>query len=225
MLRHRVIQRLIIYRRILQDWLADGRPRIYSHELAAQAGVTAAQVRRDIMAVDYAGSPARGYDAAELIERIGAMVDAPETEPIGLIGAGQLGQALMAHFNRHAGKLRIVAAFDTDPERVGRVRHGCRCYAADDLEEVVIKEHIHTAILAVPGEAAQAVTDRLLAVGISGILNFTPTHLHVPPHVYVENVDIGSLLEKVAYFARSHVDPKGVVQCAVNATTSPSAPA
>jgi redox-sensing transcriptional repressor len=209
MLPDRVIERLIVYRRLLKSWGAQKRDRIYSHELAALAGVTPAQVRRDIMAVQYVGSPAKGYDVEELRTKINELLDDPEGRNTALVGVGHLGQALMAYFNRGVSPLRISAAFDVDPERVSRVLHGCHCYPLESLEAILAEHHIAVAILAVPETVAQEVADRLVMAGVCGILNFTPTHLNVPEHVHVEDVDIAISLEKVAFFARSSRDKKG----------------
>lgn len=209
MLSHRVIERLIVYRRLLRGWSVGGRDKIYSHELASLAGVTPAQVRRDIMAVEYAGSPAKGYDVAQLVDQISALLGASSSQPIALVGIGHLGQALMAYFNRNPSNLSITAAFDVDEAKVDRVLHGCHCHPLARLEEVLVERGVKVAALATPAEPAQEVVARLVEAGVTGVLNFTPQHLHVPPNVYVEDVDIAILLEKVAFFARSETDPHG----------------
>ncbi len=201
MLSHRAIERLIIYRRLLRLWGADGRERIYSHELANLAGATPAQVRRDIMAVDYVGSPAKGYSVAELERTIGALFDEPNRQVTGLVGVGHLGQALLTYFSRADSPISITAAFDTDPDKIDRVTHGCRCFSISALERVIADLGISAAILTVPVSAAQDIAVRLACSGVRGILNFTPTHLRVPPGVHVENVDITILLEKVTFLA------------------------
>jgi redox-sensing transcriptional repressor len=211
MLPDRVIERLIVYRRLLGDWQSARRERIYSHELAALAGVTPAQVRRDIMAVQYIGSPAKGYDVKELAAKISELLRSPTGSAVALVGIGHLGQALMAYFSRGHNQPTAVAAFDTDPAKVNRVLHGCHCHPLTNLEDVVRRQGIRVAILAVPAAAAQEVADRLVDAGIAGILNFAPVHLNVPANVYVESVDIAILLEKVAFFGRSEREQQGVV--------------
>ena len=201
MLSHRVVERLIVYRRLLHRNADDGRERIYSHELAKLAGVTPAQVRRDLMTIDYAGSPARGYAVAELARNIGRLLDRAARQPTALVGLGHLGQALLDYFSRADSPLTITAAFDVNPTKIDRVSQGCRCFAASALERVVEDLGIRVALLAIPVEAAQGVADRLARAGVRGILNFTPTHLHLPDGLYLENVDIAILLEKVAFFA------------------------
>ena len=119
-----------------------------------------------------------------------------------LVGVGNLGRAILAYFTGRRPNLAIVAAFDRDEHRVNRVIHGCRCYPADKLEETLAEQEIRTAIIAVPAGEAQKVADRLVRGGVRGILNFAPTPLRVPPAVFVQEMDITTSLEKVAFFAR-----------------------
>jgi len=198
----KTVGRLSLYRRLLNSLAKAQGNYLFSHDLAAAAGVTAAQVRRDVMAVGYAGSPIKGYDVAELAECIGKFIDGQERQAVSLVGVGNLGRAILAYFTGRRPNLNIVAAFDRDPHRVNRVIHGCRCYPAEMLEETITAQAIRTAIIAVPASEAQPVATRLVRSGIRGILNFAPTPLRVAPNVYVEEMDLTASLEKVAFFAR-----------------------
>jgi redox-sensing transcriptional repressor len=198
----RSVERLIAYRRRLRRRLAEGKARIYSHELAALGGVTPVLVRRDLMLIGFSNSPARGYDAAALIEKIDSVLDTHGGHGIVLVGVGALGRAVLKFLATTHPELSVVGAFDVAPEKVGTEIGGCHCYALSDLESVVAKCPVVAAVLAVPAAAAQQATDRLVAVGVRGVLNFTPVRLRVPPEVYVEDVDIAVSLEKVVYFAR-----------------------
>lgn len=199
----KTIARLSLYRRLLTGLLAEGTKSVFSHQLAARVGGTAAQVRRDLMALGASGSPTRGYDVRGLIESIGEFLDDPDGQGVALVGAGNLGRALLAHFAHRRPKLRITAAFDTDPRKAGRVIAGCRCHAMDELEEVLAAQGIRVAIIAVPAEAAQPVLDRLQRAGVTGVLNFAPHPLRPAAGTYVEDMDMTTSLEKVAFFARS----------------------
>lgn len=201
-----VVERLIEYRRNLQRWLAEGRTRIYSHELAALAAITSVLVRRDLMMIEYTGSPARGYDVAGLIERIDKVLNAGQGQRIVLVGVGSLGRAILKHLGRNHPELRIVAAFDTAAEKVGRVIDNCRCHDVAELETVVQQERAGIGIIAVPELAAQSVARQLVQAGVRGILNFSPARLRLPPVVYVEDVDIAVSLEKVIFFAQPEAD-------------------
>ncbi len=208
----KTIGRLSLYRRLLQGFQADGVRYIYSHQLAGLAGVTPAQVRRDIMALGYAGSPARGYHVEELLESIGHFLDDSDVQPVGLLGLGNLGRALLAYMSGRASRYSVVAAFDTDPMKAGRVIHGCRCYAVDAMKQVMEDQQIRMAILAVPAEVAQDSAARLCEMGVTGILNFAPVRLWVPEHVYVEDIDLTTALERVAYHARRRATMKESVK-------------
>lgn len=200
----KTIGRLSLYRRVLYGLLADGERNIYSHQLAALVGGTAAQVRRDVMAVGYTGSPTRGYDITDLVRSIGRYLDSAQGQSVALVGVGNLGRAILAYFAGRRPRLSIEAAFDTDPAKVNRVVHGCRCYPLDDIETVVENEGIEIGMITVPADQAQSVVNRLVRAGVYGLLNFAPVRLSVPDNVYVEDMDMTMALEKVAFFARQH---------------------
>jgi redox-sensing transcriptional repressor len=202
MISEKTIGRLTLYRRILNDLIREGSDSLRSHELAKLAGVSAAQVRRDLMVVGYEGSPKRGYESLKLLEGIRGTLDEPGGQKMAVIGVGNLGRALLAYFTGRRPGLAMAAAFDKDPARTGRVIHGCHCYHMDELERVIEEEDIRVAVLAVPAVAAQQVADKLVRCGISGILNFAPVPVQASQHVYLENIDLTMSLEKVAYFAR-----------------------
>jgi redox-sensing transcriptional repressor len=198
----RTIGRLSLYRRLLATLLAQDARHTFSHQLAAMAGVTAAQVRRDLMVVGYSGSTTRGYDVLELAESIGRFLDAPQGQKAALVGAGNLGRALLAFFAGRRPRLSIVAAFDADPQKVNRTFRGCPCYPVAQLPQVVASQGVEVGIIAVPAESAQEVADSLVRAGARGLVNFAPIPLRVPQGIYVEDVDIAVSLEKAAYFAR-----------------------
>jgi len=196
------IGRLSLYRRLLNVLQAEGVRHIFSHQLAAMARCSPAQVRRDLMAVGYSGSPARGYEVPRLIESIREFLDSPGGQNVALVGVGNLGRAILAYFKGRRPNLRIVAAFDNDAYKANSVIEGCHCYPTDLLARVVEDHRISLAIITVPAGAAQGVADALVAAGVRGLLNFAPVRLRIPPHVYVSDLDMTVSLETVAYFAR-----------------------
>ncbi len=199
----KTVGRLSLYRRLLSNLLSDKKKEfVFSHQLAKTAGVTAAQVRRDMMVIGSNGSPKRGYAVRDLIESIGQFLDAPDVQAVALVGVGNLGRAILAHFAGRRPNLKIVAAFDNDPSKTGMVISGCRCYAMQDMPEVFEKKNITTAIVTVPANQAQGVADALATAGVWGLLNFAPVNLTVPASVYVEDMDITTSLERAAFFAR-----------------------
>jgi redox-sensing transcriptional repressor len=198
----KTIGRLSLYRRVLLNLQDQGTRNVYSHQLARLSGGTAAQVRRDVMVIGYSGSPTKGYDVADLLVSIDQFLDAPDGARVALVGVGNLGRALLAFFAARSRSLEIVAAFDSDAYKAGRVIHGCRCYSMDELDEVVSGRSIRVGVIAVPADAAQTVSDRLIRAGVGGLLNFAPVALHTPGSIYVEDIDLTMSLEKVAFFAK-----------------------
>ncbi|MEA3368259.1 MAG: redox-sensing transcriptional repressor Rex [Planctomycetota bacterium] len=198
----RTIARLSLYRRLLNVLQAEGAGHVVSRQLADLAGRTAAQVRRDLMVLGYAGASARGYEVAGLIQSMRQFLDHPSGQDAALVGVGNLGKALLTHFSGRRPNLAITAAFDSDPTKANRSINACRVWPMDRLARVVRARDIRVAIIAVPPEVAQGAADRLVAAGVRGILNFAPVRLRVPDDVYVEDLDMTVSLEKVAYFAR-----------------------
>jgi redox-sensing transcriptional repressor len=195
------IGRLSLYRRLLLDLAASGMRQLYSHQLAALAISTPAQVRRDLMTIGFSGSPRRGYAIQELVDAINAVLARSIETSVALIGVGNLGRAILAYFANRQPWVRFVAAFDNDPEKVGRVINGCRVHALDEAAESLSRDGIRGAVLAVPAADAQAVTDLLVLAGVKSILNFAPVRLRVTTGVFVEDMDMATALDRVAYYA------------------------
>ncbi len=198
----RTIERLSIYRRLLIEEEKNGRTHIYSHDLARLTNNSPAQVRRDIMNIGTSGNPRKGYAVSELITAIGEVLDEKQTTKTCLVGVGNLGKAILAYFKGKRPNLQITAAFDIDPEKTDRVIAGVRCYPVAQIAPIVSRDHITVGILTVPGTAARETADLLIDAGVRSILNFTPTPLHLPPNIFLEEIDITVFLEKAAYFAR-----------------------
>ncbi|MDY6801902.1 MAG: redox-sensing transcriptional repressor Rex [Bacteroidota bacterium] len=198
----KTIGRLSEYRRTLLKCLAKGKTHIYSHELASLHNITAVQVRRDIMLIGYFTTLKKGYDVKALIDVIGSIMDTDDGLNAAVIGIGNLGKAITAYFNGKRSKLKIAATFDVNPDKTNRVISGVKCYAMADLEKMVKDLDISIGILTVPPEEAAQVTERLIMSGIKGILNYTSTSLNVSPNVYLEEYDMITSIEKVAYFVK-----------------------
>ncbi len=179
-----------------------GINKIFSHQLAAIAGVTSVQLRKDLTPTGYYGFPVHGYDIKQLMDSISEVIDASQVQNVALVGLGHLGRAVLDYFQGRRPKLQIIAAFDTDPGKINRVIHGCRCYQSDEMEKVIKKNNITVGILSVPVDEAQEIADRMVNAGIRGLLNYAPMRLNLPNDVYVENRDMIMAVEKAAYFAR-----------------------
>jgi redox-sensing transcriptional repressor len=195
----RTIERLILFKRYLKELNRLKVEKVRSHELAEIAGVSAAQVRQDLMNIGYSGSQ-RGYDVKPLTESIEHFLGTDKVQNVALIGIGNLGRSIIGYFSGYRSMFRIVAGFDQNQRKTGRVIHGCKCYSVEDFGHVVRDENISIAIIAVPAPSAQSVADICIRSGIQGIVNFTPMRLQVPEHIYVSDVDMAVSLEKVAFF-------------------------
>ncbi len=196
------MSRMSRYRRLLLSLQETGVESIYSHQLARHAVVSAAQVRRDLMVIGYSGSPNKGYDVAACIDSISHFLDGRVRQEVVLVGAGNLGHAVLSHFADKSPSVAIVAAFDLDPELTGTLIHGVRCFDVARMEELVRDLGIQIAVLTVPGAAAQAAADALVRAGVRSIISFAPTPLALPNEIFVEYMDITAALESAAYFAR-----------------------
>lgn len=198
----KTIERLSEYRRTLLNCLTQGKTHIYSHEIADLHNITAVQVRRDIMFIGYTSNQRKGYDVRELIEVIGRIIDPDQAMNVAIIGMGNLGRAITHYFSGKRSKLNISAAFDVDVNKTDRVISGVKCHAMTRLPEIVREQNISIALLTVPSEAASKTAEFLVQSGIRGILNFTTVPLNLPENVYLEEYDMITSLEKVAYFVK-----------------------
>jgi redox-sensing transcriptional repressor len=200
----KTIERLSGYRRTLLACLRENRNFIYSHELASRLHITAVQVRRDLMLIGYSGMHRKGYDIKELIDKIAGIIDSEEGMNVAIIGIGNLGRAVAGYFKGKRSKLNLVASFDNDPQKVGKVISGVKCYAYHDLEKVISELKIDITILTVPADYAKEIAEEAVRFGIKGLLNFTTVPLNVPSGIYLEEYDMITSMEKVAYFVKEN---------------------
>lgn len=194
------VERISQYRRILTECDKKGKTHIYSHELAGQLNLTPVQVRRDVMLIGYSGTQRKGYVVNELKKHIDDILNGDKELNIAVVGMGNLGRAVTTFFNSKHSSLNIVAGFESDEQKTGKIISGVRCYHINEIKDKIKELDISIAILTLPPECAQKVVEELVVAELRGILNFTSTTLNVPPNVYVENYDVSTYLEKVAYF-------------------------
>lgn len=198
----RTVGRLSLYRRMLQGLISRGVESIYSRELATLAGVTASQVRGDLMGIGYQGTSSNGYEVKALIKAIGTFLENGRNQSVVLVGVGHLGRAILQYFQRNHPNLQLLASFDKDTELIGRNICGVPVRRLSDLLEFVQENRVSIAIMALPAIGAQEVTDVLVTGGVRSFLNFTNVRLHAPDGVYIEDTDISVSLERVAYYGR-----------------------
>lgn len=197
----KTIERLSEYRRTLFRCLDEGKTHIFSHELAGLHNITAVQVRRDIMFIGYSSRGRKGYNIKDLIAVIARIMDPSDVLNIAIVGYGHLGKAISSYLVNKRPNLKIVAAFDIDPRKIGS-SSVVTCYSVERLREIIASKDISLALLTVSADAAQQMAKALIASGIKGILNFTSVNLSVPQEIYLEEYDMITSLEKVAYFVK-----------------------
>jgi redox-sensing transcriptional repressor len=200
----KTVERLSEYRRTLLECLNEKKNFIFSHDLASRLHITAVQVRRDLMLIGYSSVQRKGYDVKVLIDTISSIIDSEAGMNVAIIGIGNLGRALAAYFKGKRSKLNLVASFDNDPQKINKVISGVKCYPYQDLHKIVKELNIEVAILTVPADFAREIAEETVRYGIKGILNFTTVPLNVPSGVYLEEYDMITSIEKVAYFVKEN---------------------
>jgi redox-sensing transcriptional repressor len=200
----KTIERLSQYRRNLLITLNSGKEFIFSHEIAQLLHITPVQVRRDIMLIGYNGTLRKGYDVKELIDLIGKIIDTDSGQNVCIMGLGNLGKAILKYFGGKRPKLKIVAAFDVNTDKTGKLYAGIPVFHVEELDEKIKELNISIGIITVPVDKAGDTAELLVKAGISGILNFSSKPLNLPGHVYLEEYDMITSLEKVAYHTKNN---------------------
>ena len=194
-----VVSRLSLYLRELQHLQRDGHETTSSTQLGSRLGVTDAQIRKDLAYFGQFGYPGIGYRCDELVSQIRKILGTDHDWAVAIVGLGNLGTALLGHRGFARQGFRVVAAFDTDESKIGTEIHSVPIYDVARLREIVQGESIRLAILAVPAEVAQEAADRLVEVGIQGIMNFTPVTITLPDNVSKVAVDLAIELEQLSF--------------------------
>ena len=194
------IRRLSVYTRCLQQLEEDGVKTVSSQELAERFNLNSAQVRKDLAYFGEFGVRGIGYYVAGLKAELQKILGLDREWSVALVGFGNLGSALF-HYKGFARQgFRIAAIFDADPAKVGRDVGGALVLPSADLAREVKARGIQIAIVAVPPEAAQAVTDQLAEAGIKAILNFAPSRLRTPRDTRLKHVDLSIELETLSFY-------------------------
>jgi len=198
----KAIYRLSIYHRCLEKLAANDVATVSSTTLARAAGVNASQIRKDVAYLGQYGTRGLGYPVETLMRSIRETLGRERFQPVVLIGAGNLGSALLRYQGFEKEGFQVIAAFDADPETAAKREIGVPVHHESGLETFVARESVKLAILCVPAGFAQTMANRLVESGIQGILNFSPVVLDVPSVVTVNNVDLALELEHLGYFIR-----------------------
>jgi redox-sensing transcriptional repressor len=194
------IRRLSVYTRCLLQLEEDGVKTVSSQELADRFNLNSAQVRKDLAYFGEFGVRGIGYYVAGLKAELQRILGLDREWPVALVGFGNLGSALFHYKGFGRQGFRIAAIFDDDPGKVGRDVDGVPIFGTLEMARVVRERGIQIAMVAVPAEGAQTVTDQLVAAGIKAVLNFAPTRLRVGRDVRLKNVDLSIELETFSFY-------------------------
>jgi redox-sensing transcriptional repressor len=193
--------RLSVYLRCLNELDAAGVKTISSKTLAEQFHLNAAQIRKDLAYFGEFGVRGVGYYVKELRRHLRAILGLDRTVRVAILGAGNLGMALADYAGFREEGFAIVALFDTERAKIGRrSRAGVRIFSMAEFRQVVKRDAIDIAVVAVPASSAQAVVNTAVQAGIRAILNFSPGTIKVPPGVKLKNVDLTVSMESLSFF-------------------------
>src|SRR5215813_9026549 len=193
------VRRLSAYLRFLEDFENRGLTTISSEELAKRGGTTSAQVRKDLSFFGSFGKRGLGYSVPELAGRLREILGLEKEWRVIIIGAGKIGAALAQYRGFRQRGFNILAAYDNNPEKIGKKLEGIPVRDIEDLERDIQREKPDIVVLTVPGDQAQRMVDRVVKAGVKAILNFAPTQLQAPPDVTVKTVNMAMELEGLSF--------------------------
>jgi redox-sensing transcriptional repressor len=193
------VKRLSKYYRTLQNAIAQEKPTISSEEIARINGLTAAQVRKDLSFFGAFGRRGLGYNVVDLHRNISQILGLHRTWNVCLVGAGNIGTALV-HFRQFQDQgFLFKLILDNDTSKLGSKIGDLEVQDLEQCDDLVKRERIKIAVVAVPAPAAQKVVDRLVQAGVKAILNFAPVTILVPPGVFVRNENMAIEIEALSY--------------------------
>jgi redox-sensing transcriptional repressor len=196
------VARLPVYLRVLGALADAGLATVSSDSLAAAAGVGSAKLRKDLSYLGSYGTRGVGYDVEYLVYQISRALGLTQHYSVVIIGVGNLGHALANYAGFASRGFRIAALVDADSRRVGEKVNGLEIRHLDELETIVKEHEVSIGVIATPAVVAQDVCDRLVAAGVTSVLNFAPTVLAVPHAVDVRKVDLSIELQILAFHAQ-----------------------
>lgn len=197
------VRRLSLYLNQLRALAAEETPLVSSRELADASGTTAAQVRKDLSNFGSFGKRGQGYGVEELRERIESILGLERPWRVAVVGAGKIGTALLGYGDLPERGFEIVAAFDTDPDKIGQQVFGVPVYPVDELERRLREEKVGIVVLATPPPAAPEIAERVASAGVGGILSFAAANLETEAPVAVRWMDVALELEGLSFLITS----------------------
>ncbi|MEW5552108.1 redox-sensing transcriptional repressor Rex [Peribacillus frigoritolerans] len=197
-------KRLPLYYRFLKNLHSSGKQRVSSAELSEAVKVDSATIRRDFSYFGALGKKGYGYNVNYLLSFFRKTLDQDELTKVALIGVGNLGTAFLNYNFMKNNNTKIEMAFEVSEEKVGKRIADVPIYHMDQIDTLLQENNITAAILTVPAQVAQTITDRLVKADIKGILNFTPARLTVPPSIRVHHIDLAVELQSLIYFLKHY---------------------
>jgi redox-sensing transcriptional repressor len=194
------VARLPVYLRSLVEAAEAKTATISSERLADLAGVNAAKVRKDLSYLGSYGTRGVGYDVEYLLYQISRELGLTQDWPVVIVGVGNLGHALANYRGFSARGFRIAALFDSDPGKIGERIGALRVRSIDELDETARADKVAIGVITTPPQVAQDVADRLVAAGVTSILNFAPIVIAVPEHVSLRKVDLSIELQILSFY-------------------------
>ncbi|MGE7187246.1 redox-sensing transcriptional repressor Rex [Peribacillus sp. NPDC006672] len=197
-------KRLPLYYRFLKNLHSSGKQRVSSAELSEAVKVDSATIRRDFSYFGALGKKGYGYNVNYLLSFFRKTLDQDELTKVALIGVGNLGTAFLNYNFMKNNNTKIEMAFEVSEDKVGKRIADVPIYHMDQIDTLLQENNITAAILTVPAQVAQTITDRLVKADIKGILNFTPARLTVPPSIRVHHIDLAVELQSLIYFLKHY---------------------
>ena len=193
------VRRLSLYLRFLEDSASRGLATISSEELAKRGATTSAQVRKDLSFFGSFGKRGLGYSVPELAARLRQILGLERSWSVVIVGAGKIGSALAQYRGFRQRGFSVIAVYDSSPAKIGSEWDGLIVRDITTLERDASREKPDIAVLATPGDVAQAVAERIARAGIPAILNFAPVQLQLPADIAVKNVNMALELEGLSF--------------------------
>jgi redox-sensing transcriptional repressor len=193
------VRRLSAYLRFLEDFEGRGLTTISSEELAKRGGTTSAQVRKDLSFFGSFGKRGLGYSVPELSRKLRDILGLDREWRVVIVGAGKIGAALAQYRDFRQRGFVILRAYDNNPDKIGKTVEGMAVSDISQIERDFAREQPDIVVLAVPGDAAQRILDRVVKTGVKAVLNFAPTQLQAPPDVTVKTVNMAMELEGLSF--------------------------
>ena len=197
-------KRLPLYYRFLKNLHSSGKQRVSSAELSEAVKVDSATIRRDFSYFGALGKKGYGYNVNYLLSFFRKTLDQDELTKVALIGVGNLGTAFLNYNFIKNNNTKIEMAFEVSEDKVGKRIADVPIHHMNQIDTLLQENNITVAILTVPAQEAQTITDRLIKADIKGILNFTPARLTVPPSIRVHHIDLAVELQSLIYFLKHY---------------------